>query len=62
MAYHLIKEVTLDPMLTGIAAAFYAMAISAGIWAYHLRKPEQPTPRTIRVECDERGIRKNENT
>jgi hypothetical protein len=36
--HYLIKEVTLDPMLMGIAAAFYAFAISAGIWAYRLRE------------------------
>jgi hypothetical protein len=35
---YIIKEVTLDPMLMGIAAAFYAFAIVAGIWAFHVRK------------------------
>ena len=37
---YIIKEATLDPMLMGIATAFYMMAISAGIWAFHLRKRE----------------------
>jgi hypothetical protein len=46
----------LDPILFGIASAFYAMAISAGIWAFNLRKPEQLTPRTIRVRSDECGM------
>jgi hypothetical protein len=54
--HYLMKEATLDPMLGGIAAAFYAFAISAGILAYRLRKPEQLTPRTIRVQSDERGM------
>jgi hypothetical protein len=54
--HYLIKEVTLDPMLIGIATTFYALAISAGIWAFNLRKPEQLTPRTIRVRSDECGM------
>jgi hypothetical protein len=34
--HYLIKEVTLDPVLMGIAAAHYALAIVVGIWAYHV--------------------------
>jgi hypothetical protein len=29
----------MDPVLMYIAAAHYALAIAAGIWAYRVRKP-----------------------
>jgi thiamine monophosphate synthase len=34
----------MDPVLMYIAAMHYALAITAGIWAYHVRKRDHSVP------------------
>jgi len=47
-ASYLMKEVTLDPIATSMAAFHFTLAIAAGVWAFHMRRGGVTGPSSMR--------------